>query len=259
VYHNKLLNPFRLFLFLLVPYLFACTHKEPVIQKDCMELKAQGLIDSFPYPVRPGSEEWKKFTSYQQMVDAVTVPDEILGNMCTLGLVYTCVYCPLFMNLMVCNHIPYCFDMLKEQINSFDELVKREDAGSELMDLYLVLFDTSKAGTNLLDAQFLIHTFETFISQRDLLGKLNDHQSEKLLADAYERLIYKQDHNLSWTFISSSYYLLANILYFNLTYPPFVDLVDRNDMLIFLNDQMYLDGQPVDSIPYFTQQFLGEI
>lgn len=259
MYHDKPINLLWQLFILLVALLFACTHKEPIIPKDCEELKTQGIIDSFPYPVRPGSEEWKKFTSHQQMVDAVTVPEKILGNMCTRGLVYTCVYCPLFMNLMVCNHIPLCYEMLKDQINSYDELAKREDAGTELMDLYPVLFDTSRAGSNLFDAQFLIHTLETFIAQKDLLRKLNEQQAVKLLSDAYERLVYKQDHNLSWTFISSSYYLLANILYYNLNYPPFVDLVDRNDMLIFLNDQMYLDGQPVDSIPYFTQQFLGEM
>ena len=258
MYHDKHIKLLRQLFILLVALLFACTHKEPVILKDCEELKSQGIIDSFPYPVRPGSEEWKKFTSHLQMVDAVTVPEKILENMCTHGLAYTCVYCPLFMNLMVCNHIPYCYEMLKEQINSFNELAKREDAGTELMDLYLGLFDTSMAVTNMFDAQFLIHTLETFIAQKDLLGKLNKQQSEELLADAYDRLIYKEHHNLSWTFISSSYYLLANILYYNLRYPPFVDLVDRNDMLIFLNDQMYLDGQPVDSIPYFTQQYLGE-
>jgi hypothetical protein len=37
------------------------------------------------------------------------------------------------------------------------------------------------------------------------------------------------------------------------------DLVDRNDILIYLNDQMYLDGRHVDFIPYYTKQYLGEI
>lgn len=235
---------------------FSCTQHKELVPKDCGELKAQGIIDSFPYPFKPGSAEWKNLTSHTDMIKAVTVPESELKRMCTQGLVYTCIYCPLFIDLFVCNHIRDCFIALTENVNSFGELVTRSDAGIELFNYYKTFFDTTKSSTKYIEAQFKIYEIETFFAQQEFLITLNEQELENVLADAYSKLKYKQRSNVSRMSINSSNYLLSNILYHNLHYEPLIELIDRNDMGWFLNDQMWLVNQPIDSIEYFTEKYL---
>jgi hypothetical protein len=120
-------TPFFLLITILI-FCFSCNHHEEVAPKDCQALKNQGIIDSFPYPIRPGSSDWANLSNQDEKYEAVYVPENILQNMCTQGLVYTCVYCPLFINLTVFNTIRSGFVALSENINSFGELINRSDA-----------------------------------------------------------------------------------------------------------------------------------
>jgi len=237
--------------------IFSCSHNE-IIPSDCEALKAQGIIDSFSYPFRPGSSEWKSLNSHTEMIAAVTVPEEELHSMCTQGLVYTCVYCPLFIDLFVCNHLRDCFLGLTGNVNSFGELITRSDAGSELFNYYRTYFDTTKSGSKALETQFKIYEFETFFGQHEFLITLNNYELNAVIREVYSKLKYKQRNNVTGMSINSSRYLLGNILYHNLKYEPLIDLIDRNDMIWFINDQMWLDDQPVDSIDYFTEKYLLE-
>jgi hypothetical protein len=56
--------------------------------------------------------------------------------------------------------------------------------------------------------------------------------------------------------IASSNYLIVNILYYNLEYEPIMDLIDRNNMEPFLNNQMWFENQPVDSIGYWAKKYI---
>lgn len=243
---------------ILIITFFSCSHNKDIIPKDCEELKAQGIIDSFPYPFKPGSAEWKSLKSHSEMVAAVTVPESELQSMCTQGLVYTCIYCPLFIDLFVCNHIRDCFLGLTENVNSFGELITRSDAGIELFNYYKTSFDTTKSSTKYSEAQFKIYKIETFFTQQEFLTTLNEQELKVVLADVYSKLKYKQKNNVTGMSLNSSNYLLSNILYHNLQYEPLIELINRNDMGWFLNDQMWLVNQPVDSIEYFTKKYLLE-
>ena len=239
-----------------VIFIFSCSRNKEFLPKDCEELKAQGIIDSFPYPFRPGSAEWKSLKSHDEMIAAVTVPENELQDMCTQGLVYTCVYCPLFIDLFTCNHLRDCFLSLTENVNSFGELITRSDAGTELFNYYRTFFDTTKTTAKDIDVQFKIYGIETFFGQQEFLSKLNDQELRDLLSDVYGKLKYKQGNNVTGMSITSSRYLLANILYHNLQYEPLVKLIDINDMGWFINSQMWLVNQPVDSIDYFAGKYL---
>jgi hypothetical protein len=244
------------FIVVLIIIFFSCSSHKEINPKNCEELKSQGLIDSFQYPFKPGSAEWGKLTSSTEMINAVTVPQNELQSMCTHGLVYTCIYCPLFIDLFVCNHIRDCFLGLTENVNSFGELITRSDAGIELFNYYENFFDTTKSSTKYFEAQFKIYGIETFFAQQEFLTTLNEQELKDVLIDAYSKLKYKQRNNVSRMFINSSNYLLSNILYHNLHYEPLIELIDRNDMSWFLYDQMWFVNQPIDSIEYFTERYI---
>ena len=54
-------------------------------------------IDSYSYPIRPGSEEWKAFTSGEQMFEATQVPN----------LIWNCTtYLKICQRLVFMKHVP---------------------------------------------------------------------------------------------------------------------------------------------------------
>lgn len=55
---------------------------------------AQEKDDSYNFPIRPGTEEWISLDSYEARLNAYNIPEDILRNMSTLGLVETCLIYP---------------------------------------------------------------------------------------------------------------------------------------------------------------------
>jgi len=238
--------------------LYSCSDKAGIDQKNCAELKAQGVIDSFPYPIRPGSPEWANLINQDEKYEVVNVPEDILQNMCTHGLVYTCVYCPLFNLLTVYNNIRSGFTSLSDHINSFAELTKRTDAGKELFDYYQTLFDNDWENIKQTEYQVQITLTEIFFAQQEYLNKLNNQELQEVLVEAYNILMEKKTHDLNKECIQGSLYLISNILYHNLHYEPLIDFIDRNNMIYFLNDLMLFDNQSPDSLKYYTELYIQE-
>ena len=252
----------RLSICLLVFFLFyigSCTktgRSIDEIPKDCEELQAFGIIDSFAYPIRPGTIEWESLENQDAKWDAVNVPDAILEDMCTHGLVYTCANCPLFFMLTVYNNIYTGFASLRDHINSFDELIRREDAGIELFNYYQTLFDTTWQSIGQIESQVQILHTEIFFAQQEYLGKLNVSEELDVLLGAYNILLDKETHQLDIDCINGSYYMISNILYYNVEYEPLISFVDREDLSAFLNDIKPISDENRDSLKYYTELFI---
>ncbi len=76
----------------------------------CKELKEQGIIDNYEYPIVPGTPEWAEFESHVEMIEACQIPEDILTNMCTHGLIVTCLNYPLLSDILVFNIIQLGYD-----------------------------------------------------------------------------------------------------------------------------------------------------
>jgi hypothetical protein len=242
----------------LIIFFLSCSPHKEIIPKDCEELKAQGIIDSFAYPFRPGSAEWKMLTSHTDMVAAVTVPRNELQSICTQGLVYTCVYCPLFNELLVFNAIRDGFVALVERINSFEELTKRNDAGTELFDYYVNLTDTTSKDISSLKYQMQIHLTELFIAQQEFLSKINNTELDSLLMKAYDNLLIKESCSMDKMIIDGNLYLTTNILYYNIKYQPLVSFINYNDPSAFFYNLVFYSIQTTDTLRYYTKKYIQE-
>ena len=217
-----------------------------------------GIIDSFPYPIRPGSDEWKNFKNSAERYAALNVPGDTLKNMCTRGLVYTCVYCPLFMELIVFNGIRDGFNALNERINSFAEIITRNDAGTELFDYYKTLTDTMMNNIRPIKYQIQIHLTEIYLSQKEFLTKIDNHGLIDLISKAYGNLLIKEKYNMDKMIIDGNLYLTTNILYYNLKYQPLVNFVNKNNPTNFFYNLIFYSGQTTDSLRYYTEKYIQE-
>ncbi len=240
----------------------SCIKKNNDTPKNCKELKSLGIIDSFSYPIRPGSAEWAELETMDQKYEAVNVPISILNNMCTHGLVYTCVYCPLFYNIIAFNSIHTGLAVLINKINSFEELINRIDANEELLDYYSSLFppDNDTVSTNFLKTETLMQMFftELFFAQQEFLSKMSTNDLHTVLQEVYSKLSIKRKYNLTKEYLNGSYYLICNILYYNLQYVPIVDYINRNDLLFFVNDFYPLSNTSADSLDFHISTYLTE-
>jgi hypothetical protein len=171
---------------------------DDITPKNCEELKAQGIIDSFPYPIRPGSSAWAELTTQEAKYEAVTIPNSILQDMCTHGLVYTCVYCPFFQGyFIIYNTVRTGFLSLCKNINSFAELVERYDAAEELYAYYNTLFDTTWESIELSENRMQILMTEVFFAQQEFLTMFNEEEIKDVLISSYDILMEKELNNYS--------------------------------------------------------------
>ena len=249
---------FQILVLLIICY--SCSRENIVNPKNCEELKANGVIDSFPYPIRPGSDEWKNLKTQVEKYEVLNVPEDVLQNMCTHGLVYTCVYCPFFFQLTVFNNIRSGFISLTNNINSYAELTDRYDSGQELFDYYKTLFDTTWNCIKQIGYQVQILHSEIFFAQQEYLSKLTNQELKEVLIEIYNKLLEKETHNLDKYCINGSLYLLSNILYYNMHYKPLIDFIDRNNLIYFLNDLMLFNfnTDPTDSLKYYSVKYIQE-
>jgi hypothetical protein len=234
------------------------------LQKDCEVMKQTGIIDSFSYPVRPGTVEWKKLKNNQEMLYAVNIPEYILHNMCTLGLVYTCVQCPLYWDILAWEDKDTGFKFMVDNINSFSELIQRDNAGKELFDYYRTLtpsdYDTTWNPIKQGDFMLQIYITEIYLSRQAFLGLLTDDELECVVKESYVKFQEKEENGLSERCKLGSFYLIGNILYYNINFKPFISFVENNSYIeYFLSDFRPVINNHLDSLKYYTELFLKTI
>ena len=115
----------RYYMILLFIFSVSCSKEDDVI---CSTFIPK-VSDQYMFPVRPGMPEWAEFTSGQEKTNALQVPEDILKNMSSNGLVETCFDYPLLVTMMAVDTIQYGLEKQMEEFNGFHELMTREDAG----------------------------------------------------------------------------------------------------------------------------------
>ena len=88
------------------------------------------------YPVKPGMEEWKKFHSYEERVNACQIPEEILFSLSTEDLTELCLRYPPLYCVFAFNNLNQGLDKLFKEFNGIRELYKRKDVSVCLIKQY---------------------------------------------------------------------------------------------------------------------------
>ncbi len=80
----------------------------------------------YKYPITPKSDEWKEFTTHQQMIDACTIPEALLEQLSTEEL-YELVMDSLILDIYCFNTKTEGFEVVKQRFNGLQELLQRKD------------------------------------------------------------------------------------------------------------------------------------
>jgi len=89
------------------------------------------------YPVKPGMEEWKKFQSNEEMVNACQIPEKILLSLSTEDLTDLCLRYPLLYDVFAFDNLNFGLDKLFRDFNGIRELYKRKDISNSLTKRYI--------------------------------------------------------------------------------------------------------------------------
>ena len=97
---------------------------------------------AWDYPVKPGMEEWKQFKTYEEMVRACQVPEEVLSSLSTEDLTDLCLRYPLLWNFTAFENTNVGLDQLFSEFHGIRELYQRKDVLHSMTKRYMEIIRT---------------------------------------------------------------------------------------------------------------------
>lgn len=224
---------YYLILILLSFLVLNCKEKDPDINISECNCFIETVKDTYKYPIRPGSEEWKAFTSSEQMVEATQIPHSILQPMSTIGVFESCVENPLNIDLYISMEPQRFYDSFKETFNVCKELINRNDIATELIKRYSIM--CSECGANNYsnfsgeggNVEYSFASIELLLAQEDILSKVSNEQCyelSQLVLKAYEKNV---KNGQSAFFTLFPVWIAARIMD-HYHYPEFLKLKSQN-------------------------------
>ncbi|MBN2482266.1 MAG: hypothetical protein JXB19_11020 [Bacteroidales bacterium] len=219
--------------------------------------------DAYDYPVIPGTPEWAELTSGSEMDSACMIPDDILSEISTAGLVETVLNYPLFGNLFAGSTGSYqiSFESLTKHFNGFRELFSRNDAALNLLERYKLMYpgclhNNYSLATVPVGWRFAF--IEILLVQYEIINQLNQKNLESLLDEAVKK--YEEKKLFEYSVMSSQLFSMAvagRIMYIS-NYAPFIEACNNNsDVKNFMDHiEFFVDTETLEMIYGCSLQFL---
>ncbi|MDY7040242.1 MAG: hypothetical protein SVX38_05200 [Chloroflexota bacterium] len=222
-----------------------------------------GPTDAYDFPIKPGTPEWAALKSHEEMLQVCQVPESILQEMSTEGLIETCLNYPLYGDMLAYNSMQQGFDAVVSRFNGLQELLKREDAGSKLLARYRKMdpetgenWTPLRSSNSSLDFTFI----EMLLAQDDILSKLTPAERRDLLAVSLEMVRSKQKHADIYSLFGQerTALIMGRILQME-NFDAFNRKVQENETLqVFLGDGEFAGEKGLNDIFLQTQRFLSQ-
>lgn len=152
---------------------FICMLTISVVILPGLSCSGDVINEPYDYPMKPGTPEWKAFTSHNEMLQACQIPEQIIKRLTTPALVETVLTYPLMGDMLAFNSPQQGFDSVSSQFDGFCEMFARSDIGNELMNLYQA-YDPVSVGqdwTSLQQGQYTINLYkmEIILAQKGFI------------------------------------------------------------------------------------------
>lgn len=148
-------------------------------------IAAQTIDTPYIFPIKPGTNEWKKFSTHDEMVTATQIPLATLKSMNTVSLINTCLKYPLLMDVLAFDNMLYGFEVTFGKFNGFQELRNRTDAGNSFLKIFssINIEDIYTYKDVVSKGTFAIHLsiYEVMITDSVILSQLTAEQQLQLL------------------------------------------------------------------------------
>lgn len=260
---NKFALALSIFLMLLsLPVVISCSEQNTSNNTN----NSSNTTDAYEFPVRPGMSEWAAFTSHTEMVEACQIPESILRDISTAGLVETVLNYPLAIDIWAFSSTQTGFGAIIYEFNGIRELLSREDAATELIEKYCSLDITivNEEWEPLARSEFVLGTvayIEIILAQDEIISKMTDDEKRDLIAEALVKSAQKSQHSDVYGAIEQMYttWIIARVLYQE-NYAPFMQKVEESeDLQYFLDGGTSICFDVSDEIISAAQEFLSQV
>ncbi len=201
----------------------------------CSREEDDGMVEGkYDFPIKPGSEAWKRLDSHQAMAEACQIPEKTLRKMSTEGLIDTYFDYPLLFTIFAFNNTNDGLWQIADEFNGFSELLRRKDCATRLLRKYKLIDPVSIH--SMLDSISMglfmqkIQCYELTLGFEPLYNKLTEEERRETVRLALEKMNAKEENDYSSLSKVTGYYLIAKMLEME-SYPPFVKYVSEKTYL----------------------------
>lgn len=220
--------------------------------------------DSYIFPITAGTPKWKSLGSHVEMLEVCQVPENILNDMSTEGLIETCLSYPLLGDMLAFNNLQQGFEKVVSGFNGLRELLNRQNAGVKLLDRYKTI-DTENYYRNGSLVQKGKHAMklvfvEILLAQNTVLATLKKNERNSLLKECVWKFRSKQKYpevygNVSQT--SVAFVMARSIVSLNLI--PFSQRIsESNKLKRFIEQSDSLDGETLRDIVQTAEKLISD-
>ncbi len=211
---------------------------------------AQEIDKPYEFPVRPGTEQWAKLTTSDQMDEVCVIPDKVLSTLSTKSLLITCMNYPRILDFFLFDNMQVGFRICSNRFNGLTELLDRSDLSQILFEFYID-FDFQKNAIFLYDDKFSrLQTgfLELLIAQDKVINKLSKKDKNILLAEATNNLEKRKGNGESVYRQKTNALILSRVLA-SLDLLPFEsDMYGNNIFELFNSSAIILDITIIDKL-----------
>lgn len=180
-------------------------------------------INSYNYPVLPGTPQWAALQTYAEMLNAVKIPETTLHNLTTWELVESCFNYPLKGDYSSANCPSTWINDLAGSFDGLQELFSRADAPGILLYNYRYMdFDTNPSLT---DWEYI----ELMVGCDAFMSKLSKRQLIYLVSVALDKSTKLKEH-FQLNDYPNSTYIMANAM-IHAGYQPFIDYCNAKNYI----------------------------
>lgn len=174
-----------------------------------ISVKQKSIIESkYTYPVHPGTEDWEQL-DHGERVLACQIPDEVLEQMTTEELAKVVLKYPCFIDMIFYDTYQEGFEVVRNNFNGLQALLKREDLAEGLLKIYretnikqILSLNENQIFDKTLDLLYL----ETLIAQPEVRDSASEEQLNEINSIAELNFDFQRDNQESIPSISLSGY-----------------------------------------------------
>jgi hypothetical protein len=157
------------------------------------------IEDQYEFSIKQGTKEWKQFDTIEKRIAALQIPDSILVNISTEGLLETCLNFPYLSDILFFDNYQLGFEALVKEFNGFRELLQRHNLTNVLLEKYSRLsvnISNLRLANDIDQGKFTFRYFvlEFMFAQNIVLQNLSEEQEKRLFLLSFEHKKIKQNY-----------------------------------------------------------------
>jgi hypothetical protein len=219
--------------------------------------------DTYNYPMTPENSEWQNYNP-SEIFDINQLPDDIIENISTQGLLETCLTFPYYGDIGLTEYHQNAFDIIINNFNGFREFLDRPDASTVIFDRYQKMSgfcnhnnypDFLGRGKSIGMSYIAI---EMMLAQYIFLNHLNSDQLKEIANEAISTYNRKIQNEATNSIFNTKFTLVicGRILKIE-NYQPFVAELNSSNTLQRFLDQVYIENfEPLDKVLAYTMDYV---